>query len=475
MSDDRLERYHELVSDVAAFRAACNRPLPSTCWMPEGHRSALEVCPPSGLEPLSWTRNGFRIRAKDRPFGAHFLLGGFLIQEEAAMMAVQAMGLQPGERVLDLCAAPGNKTVHMAEAVGIHGCVVGNDVSAARLQVLRGLVDRFRLPQVLLTVHDGTSFPDRSLESSDVPVRFDAVLVDVPCSCEGTSRKNPSVLRPGSRNRDASLPDTQEALLRRAIRLTRPGGRVLYATCTFAPEENEMVVNRVVSRPGREGSVSIEPFAIQGARLDPGIDHWNGQTLHPSLVGTRRIWPHRNDTGGFFLALLRKEGTVVRDDWPAHPDTKVADSGVLPWSAYAPDEAFHHAFRILPTDRRRNRLVGAATPELPFNVVSAGMSGLSQASRYSRPSSGLAPLLAHHAQAGTADLSQDDILPFLCRQTVDPLELVPPCDRTRYVLVRSGPLALGMGHVDSTGRIDSLFPVNQAGLSVSEWLDGLER
>jgi len=87
----------------------------------------------------------------------------------------------------------------------------------------------------------------------------------------------------------------------------------------------------------------------------------------------------------------------------------------------------------------------------------------------------LAPLLAHHAQAGTADLSKDDILPFLCRQTVDPLELVPPCDRTRYVLVRSGPLALGMGHVDSTGRIDSLFPVNQAGLSVSEWLDGLER
>lgn len=471
---NRLDRYDDLVGDVAAFRSACARPLPDTCWMPPEHHDALGTFPSRGLEPLSWTNHGFRITDKDLSFGIHFLLGGLLIQEEAAMMAIGALGLQPGERVLDLCAAPGNKTVQLAAAVGLTGSVVGNDVSAARLQVLRGLVDRFRLAQVHLTVHDGTSFPDRRFDGTNEPVRFDAVLADVPCSCEGTCRKNPSVLTLRSPHRSASLPRLQETLLRRAILMTRPGGRVLYATCTFAPEENEMVVDRVLSQPGREGTVSVERIDIPGLRLDPGIDQWNGQTLHPSLTRTRRVWPHRNDTGGFYLALLRKDGFSVCSDWPLQTGPVSVDPQALPWSAYALDEAFYRNYRHIATGNKGGRLVHARSTDVPFNTVSVGMSGLNQKAREPRPSSSLAPLLAHHARAGTAEVPKDAILAFLKRETVVPSELVPPKDRTRYVLVRSGPLRLGLGHVDNAGRVASLFPLHLAGLPVSDWLDRLD-
>jgi len=470
----RFERYEGLVDDVQAFHDACASPLPDTCWMPPEYGDAADALPIHGLERLSWTGEGHRILSKDIRFGVHFLLGGLMIQEEAAMMAVRALGLHPGERVLDLCAAPGNKTVQLATAVGPQGCVVANDVSASRLQVLRGLVDRFRLPQVHLTVHDGASLPDYPFSDESGPVRFDAVLADVPCSCEGTSRKNPSVFTSGSAKRKAALPDLQESLLRRAIQFTRPGGRVLYATCTFAPEENEMVVDRVLSQPGREGAVRVEPFDIPGAVLDSGIDHWEGNALHPSLTGTRRLWPHRNDTGGFYLALLRKEGSSDPAPWPTSADARKPDPHSLPWSAYGLDPVFFETYRTLATRGKNGRLVTAARPDLPFNVVSRGMSGVNPKSREPRPSSSLAPLLVRHAHAGTAELGADQIPAFLKRQTVKPLQLVPPADRTRFVLVQCGPLPLGLGHVDRQGHVESHFPAHMAGLPVAEWLTKLD-
>lgn len=388
------------------------------------------------------------------------------------MMAVQALALLPGEKVLDLCAAPGNKTVQLAEAVGPAGCVVANDVSAPRLQILTSLVDRFRLPQVSVTVHDGTSFPERSFEGSDRKILFDAVLADVPCSCEGTCRKNPSVLtrNPGPAN--AHLPDLQEALLRRAIRLTRPGGRILYATCTFAPEENEMVVSRVLNTQDAGQEVHLSALDLPSVKTSPGTTSWLGHALHPSLDRSVRIWPHHNDTGGFFLALFRKEGNAALQ-WPELDGAQGLPDRELPWSAYDLDSRFLGGHKTLESGRKHNRLVTASTPSFPFNVVSSGMSGLNMKSRTPRPSSALATLLGSHARAGIAHVDSASILPFLKREPIRPESLVDPNDRTRFVLVRHGPLSLGLGRVNHQGRIESHFPTNMAGLPVAPWLGRL--
>lgn len=437
--------------------------------MPPGYQSAHAELPTSGLLPLDWTDHGFRIDSKDAAFGVHFLLGGLLIQEEAAMMAVSVLAPAPGERILDLCAAPGNKTVQLAAAVGTNGCVVANDVSESRLQVLRGLVDRFSLANVQITVHDGASYPERVFEENQQALQFDATLVDVPCSCEGTCRKNPAVMtRRGDARRDA-LPHLQEALLRRAIRLTRPGGRILYATCTFAPEENEEVVDRVLSKPEIGHEVSLEPINIPGVELDPGIAFWNGRHFDSALTRSARVWPHRNNTGGFYLALLRKADTAERTLWPT-TSSRGLPGNEFPWTVYELDHAFRARFTTRPSGRKHNRLISSGMPELPFNVISEGMSGLNLKSDYPRPSSSLAAFLAPHAGAGVADISKTDILPFLHRETISPQRILPPADRSRYVLVRSGAISLGLGHVDRSGQIESLFPSQMAGLPVRDWL-----
>lgn len=467
-----LERYTGLVSDPMAFLDACNHPLPETVWSPTSHAAALSAFPSTGLRAMNWSLEGFRVDHRDDAFGVHFLLGGFLIQEEAAMMAVSALDPSPGEWVLDLCAAPGNKTVQLACAVGPSGWIVANDVSAARLQILRGLADRFRLPNLSLVVHDGTSFPFRSSHGSTNPILFDAVLADVPCSCEGTCRKNNRVFERMEAQRTAALPLLQERLLRRAIRLTKPGGRILYATCTFAPEENELVIQQVLEHPEPDQDVSLESIQIPGAHLDEGLTSWNGSTLSSEMRRAVRVWPHQNDTGGFFFALLRKGSSGASNRCVSAPKRPL-DHASMPWGAYDLPDAFLGGHSEEVTGRKHARLVTSSRPVLPFNEIAVGFSGVNLKSREPRPSTPLAAYLAPHARAGIAEIAREDMIRFLSRESVSPLSLIPPADKTRYVLVRSGPLSIGLGHIDASGQLESLFPRHAAGLPVAEWLQGL--
>ena len=471
--DSILYRYHDIVDDAASFTEACRSPLPDTCWTPRSRLVLLDTLPPSGIEALSWTDLGFRLRHRDPAFGAHFLTGGFLIQEEAAMMAVQALDPRPGERVLDLCAAPGNKTVQLAEAVGPEGWVVANDVSESRLTVLRGLADRFGLTNLTITVHDGASFPERELANGS-PLLFDAVLADVPCSCEGTCRKHPDVLHPRSSIRKEGLPSLQEALLRKAIRLTKPGGRVLYATCTFAPEENEGVVQRVISAPDAGQEVQLETIRLDGVTTAPGLTSWKDERWPAELSSSVRIWPHHNDTGGFYLALLRKPETTVPSGvvWPTAA-LRPLDTDQVPWAAYDMEDDWLDQHATIASGRKHTRVVTRNVPEVPLNIISVGMSGLNLKAREARLSSSLSIVAAPHARAGLARIQPDEIIPFLKRESLKEVELTAPAARTRYVLVMAGQLALGLGHVAPDGTLESLFPVHSAGLPVTEWLDSL--
>mgnify|MGYP006275020205 CR=1 FL=1 len=203
-----------------------------------------------------------------------------------------------GVRILDLCAAPGNKSAQLAQMIRPAGTVVANDVNERRLRSGVPTWERLGLTNIAGTVYDGRNFPQ-------LHHAFHAVLVDAPCTGEGTCRRNPGALRDTSDAFRRRLTETQAALLRRAVELCKPGGRIVYCTCTFAPEENEEQIHALLQDEIGE-MVVPEPVNLEGIAGSPGIDYWNGRTLNPGVQQALRIWPHQNDTGGFFIAALRK-------------------------------------------------------------------------------------------------------------------------------------------------------------------------
>ncbi len=299
MSEDVFQRYLPLVDDPDAFLAACDRPLPLVVWAnplaidPAVVEAALREAYPTA-ERVSWRPHTWRLPpgAKVGNWPMH-VVGGLYVQEEAAVFAGDQVAAQPGERILDLCAAPGGKTAQMAVAMGDRGTIVANDRRIGRLASLRRTVGRLGLTCVTVTCHDGIRFPQ--------DVLYDRVLVDAPCTCEGTARKSGRRSRKPDVRYRHTVVQIQKALLRRALSVTKPGGRVIYSTCTFAPEENECVLNAI-----DPSLASIEPLTCMGLTVAPGLSEWGGRYLRPDIHHAARVWPHQNDTGGFFVACLRR-------------------------------------------------------------------------------------------------------------------------------------------------------------------------
>jgi len=299
-----LERYRPLVDDWDAFRAALARPLPVTVWSNTLRARAAEVAAwlrADGLEPaeIAWRPGAFRLPAEVAPGGLLATSAGLIhVQEEVSLLPVALLDPRPGERILDLCAAPGGKSALIAVALGHRGTVVANDVDWRRLITMGRTLQRLGLANVALTAWDGATFP----ESGGL---YDRVLADVPCTCEGTSRKNPGVLAWGGEEERTRTVRTQRAILAKAVRLCRPGGRIVYSTCTYAPEENEAVVDDVLRSAGARALRVVEARRI-GFRAAPGLAGWQGRSFDPSLARALRVWPHAHDTGGFFVAVLEK-------------------------------------------------------------------------------------------------------------------------------------------------------------------------
>lgn len=298
----RLERYKEIVGDWKAFADAARAPLPITLWVNTLHHPVAEVrsvLEEQGiaLECLPWYPRGFEAAYGTRPGKTlAYLTGAFHMQEEVSMLPVPLLDPRPGERVLDLCAAPGNKTVQAAVHMEGKGTLVANDINQGRVGMVVRNVERMGLGNVIVTYSNGANLP------SDVG-DFDRVLADVPCSCEGTTRKNPELLSREHPETDRWV-GAQEALLRKAVQRCRPGGRIVYSTCTYAPEENEQVVHTVLGE--YPGEVRIADAGLDGFRFAPGLTEWRGTTYHPDLAKTLRAYPHLNDTGGFYVAVLEK-------------------------------------------------------------------------------------------------------------------------------------------------------------------------
>jgi len=303
-----LERYESLVDDVAAFRAACDRPLPAVVRVNtikttvDRVRDALDS---EGIahEPTDWHPGVLRL-PEDSPGRnwphAHGWIHG---QEEVSNLPALVLDPDPGDRVWDACAAPGSKTTQLAALMDDRGLLVGNDNNLGRLSALRHNAERLGVTNIAVTNRDARNFSLKPLgEGSDRPAAvdaFDHALVDAPCSCEGTIRKNPDAFDTWSLDHVHSVAGVQKGILRRAVQATRPGGTVVYSTCTFAPEENEAVLDHVLDAEDCR-LVDIDA-PLEGV---PGVTEWAGERFDPSVAKALRIYPHHNDTGGFFCAKL---------------------------------------------------------------------------------------------------------------------------------------------------------------------------
>ncbi|WP_448573790.1 methyltransferase RsmF C-terminal domain-like protein [Trichothermofontia sp.] len=323
---DALGRYHALLDTGAVD---LSQPLPPCIW-----RNPLKVGSSRFVDwlqseaiaavPLAWYPEAFRCPGWQKP-GATlaFAAGWYYVQEEIAMTAVQALDPQPGEVVLDLCAAPGGKTAQMALRVGQEGQVVANEKNLTRLASLTTTIARLGLWNVITTHADGReiALPNHA---------YDRVLVDAPCSGEGTFRKQSGRDRASAKSWNAAfsqrLARVQQALLDRALQLVKPGGVVVYSTCTFAPEENEAVIDAVLGDRG-----SLEAIALGDLQSQPGLGRWQGQAYRADLHHARRFFPHHNDTGGFFLARIRRT--------TAHLTPTVSPTVASPVQPIAPDAA----------------------------------------------------------------------------------------------------------------------------------------
>lgn len=297
-----IERYRELIDDWQAFTEAVARPEPQTLRVNRLRKTVAEVqsaLEAEGFEVEPLDGQPWMLRVVDGPRSVsdtwgHWA-GDFYIQQASTAVAVGLLDPQPGERILDMCSAPGGKTTHLAEAMNGQGTVVAGEVNDSRIRALLGNIYRLGIANIGVVQGDGRTLPDGAL--------FDRVLVDVPCSAQGTIRKKRGKLPPRSGRFMKQITRSQEALLRRAIDLTRPGGVILYVTCTFGPEENEAVVSRVLA----DAPVELE-------RIEPPVRHARGVTefgderYDPRLEGAVRLYPHHLDSGGLFICRLVRTG-----------------------------------------------------------------------------------------------------------------------------------------------------------------------
>jgi len=299
-----LDRYEPLVDDFEAFRAACERPLPHAVRVNTIKSTVARSQQALGEEGVTheqadWNPRVLRL-PEDQPGTNWPYVHGWLHgQEEVSALPARVLNPQPGERVWDACAAPGSKTTQLAALMNDEGCVVATDASIGRIAPLRSNAERLGVTNVAITHEDARN---HSLKPFDGK-RYDRALVDVPCSCEGTIRKNPDVLDGWGMDRIDGVSGVQKGVLGRAVEVTREGGTVVYSTCTFAPEENEAVLDYVLG----EQPCRLREFGLPLAHA-PGITEWAGETFDPTVSRAKRLYPHQNNTGGFFCAKLEVTG-----------------------------------------------------------------------------------------------------------------------------------------------------------------------
>jgi 16S rRNA (cytosine967-C5)-methyltransferase len=293
-----------------ALLDADNRPPRLACALhdPEHREEIVADLEKSGLraEPGALLKNAFVIRGGSAIRTDAFRQGLISVQDEASQAIPLLLGVRAGDRVLDLCAAPGGKTPSLSRAAGDNGLVVAADRHAHRLRAMRAQFDRLHLAKIQIVELDA----EQPLPFGE---KFDRILVDAPCSGTGTLARHPEIRWRLQPDQLAEFHRLQVAILASALGALAPGGRLVYSTCSLEPEENESVIAEVLGQPHAPSQLSavVRHFSLVDAaesartlapQLAPGIDP---VSLFDSS-GFFRTLPGERATDGFFAAILEK-------------------------------------------------------------------------------------------------------------------------------------------------------------------------
>ena len=370
---------------------------------------------------VPWAEWGRYVHADSRPGAAlaHFS-GAYYMQEASAMSAAAVLNAQPGERVLDLCAAPGGKSTQLAGAMLGRGLLVSNEPEPSRAKALAGNLERLGVPNAIVT----NAYPNKL--SACLKGYFDAILVDAPCSGEGMFARDEAARAEWTPASPEGCARRQSEILEEAAKMLRPGGRMVYSTCTFNDVENEGVVRDFLAS---HEDFSLIPFVL------PGIGAAENGTLH--------VYPHRVRGDGHFIALLRREGEAPCAPAPAFANKK-EHAALL-------KKLLDEAVCALPFDPAAVRLemygeylyaLPAEAPELRgVKVVQPGLCLLHAGRNHIEPAHALAMALPESGAQRSAELAFPDACAYCEGQTL-------PLDAPRgWTLVTHNGLPLGWGKI----------------------------
>lgn len=251
---------------------------------------------PFHLEPVPWTTDGFYYQEGDNP-GRHpyYYAGLYYIQEPSAMLPGEVIGIKPGDKVLDLCAAPGGKTVQMAAQMKGQGLLVANDNNNNRVRALVKNIELYGVKNAIVF----NETPEKLAKSFEG--YFDKILVDAPCSGEGMFRKDEAAIKSWGKFSVEKCSVMQWDILAQVDKLLKPGGSLLYSTCTFSPEEDELMIEKFMNE--HEGDYELLEIP-KASGIEGGRNQWSNGKYDFSKAA--RLWPHKLNGEGHFAALIKK-------------------------------------------------------------------------------------------------------------------------------------------------------------------------
>ena len=402
-------------------------------------RVNLLLCPDGKLpceiegvgDPVPWAKGCYFVTGDARPGLSPLHEGGlFYLQEPSALSAVSALNPQPGERVLDLCAAPGGKSTQIAGAMQGQGLLVCNEPVPSRAQILSRNVERMGVRNAVVT----SAMPDQLAPHFEA--YFDRILVDAPCSGEGMFRRQIEARDEWSENSPRGCADRQMEILHEAAKMLSPGGVMVYSTCTFNDTENEGVLARFIQA---HPEFSLEPFSLPG--------------LPSGERGYAHLYPHEMEGEGHFVSLLRKSpdapgaapvpSAPTREKRPARgkeTTKKKAAPGIALPDVLAGDVTFgrlHTAGEslwALPDGLDDiSRLSG-------LRVLRTGLLLAHQEGKRAEPDHALAMALRPHEAARTAELNEEQALLYQAGEALNLGEL-----ENGYTLLTLHGVSLGFG------------------------------
>lgn len=374
-----------------------------------------------GAGSVHWEPDGYLL-PEESDAGSTILhaSGAFYIQEPGAMLPARVLDARPGEKILDLCAAPGGKSTQIGCAMRGEGLLVCNEPVPKRAQILSGNIERMGLPNTVVTCE----MPGRLAEKW--PEGFDAVLVDAPCSGEGMFRRDPETRKEWTAAKAEGCATRQREILAAAADLVRPGGRLVYSTCTYNPAENEENVQWFIEQ--------YPEFHPEGFFM-PGIS---------ATVGMYTCYPHKLQSEGQFVTLLRKDGEGT--------DCLPADRS-LPKPEKTQTALFRSAFPALPEPTHLFGNVLISMPEMPdvkgIRICRAGLHLGEIRGKTAIPDHAVA-LCFRTSGIQAADLNADEAVRYVAGETI-------PGSEAGWTLMRRYGLAVGWGK-GSEGMIKNHYP-----------------